>query len=277
MVGLAHHDKAAESIKKLGGTPHQGSLDDIESVRSGAASADAVVHLAFNHDFTKHAEACATDLAVTQAMLEALGKDKPYVGTSAPIWDLGGKPFDEADTYDASQARTPRHKTELYLKQQGSEGGYKTSFVRLPPTVHGPNDPNFIPAIIGGSKKEGKVGYVGEGDNRWAAVHIKDAARLYVATLEGLAKGTIPGGQTIQASEDGGSQTKDIAKIIAEKAKIDLVSITPEQSMQTYSPFIGGMWAANIVMKSDITRKLTGWQPKENTLVQDLEAGIYTF
>jgi nucleoside-diphosphate-sugar epimerase len=249
-------------------------LYDTESLRSGAASADAVIHLAYNHDFTKPVEAAAADYAAIEALLEGLGQGKPFIGTTAPIWDTDGKAFVESDVYDISKARTPRGKSELLLKQKATEG-FKTAFVRLPPTVHGPNDPNFITRIIDASKKAGKVGYVGDGQHVWASAHLNDVGRLYVATLNGLADGSVPPGQTIHADEAGGFKTKDIAQTIADKLKVEAVSITVQESQDLYTPYIGFVWGANIDLKSDITRKVTGWKPEEVDLLEDLKGDVY--
>jgi nucleoside-diphosphate-sugar epimerase len=207
-------------------------------------------------------------------MIETLGKDKPFIGTSAPIWDVkDGLQFEDIDL-NGLKMHSPRGQSDLQLKRKGEEG-YKTVIVRLPPGVHGPDDHAFIPAIIEASKKVGQVGYVGDGSNKWVAVHVKDAARLYVAALEGSAHGTIPGGQAVHAGEDSGHSTKELAEIIASKAGIEAASITLEQSMEWYTPFIGGMWANQRLFSTDITRKLTGWEPKENTLVEDLKGDVY--
>jgi len=276
VLALAHHDRAAETVTKLGATVHRGSLDDIESLRAGASKADAVIHCGFNHDFTKHVEACATDLEAVRAMLEELGKDKPFVATSAPLFDTGDDDYVEDMELEGLNMYSPRGKADLVSKAKGKEG-YRTAIIRLPPSVHGPQDPNFITHIISTSQKHGHVGYVGDGKHKWAAVHVKDAANLYVATLEGLANGSIPGGQTLHASEDSGHPTKVIAEIIAsEIINVDIGSITVEQSMERYSPYIGSIWGGKRVMQSDITRKVTGWEPKEQNLVEDLRSGVYT-
>lgn len=274
VVGLAHHDGAAKTITSLGGTAHTGSIYDIESLRAGASNADAVIHLAYNHDFVRYEEAAAADFAAIQALVEALGQGKPYVGTTAPIWNTMGKPFVESDVYEESQALNPRGKGELYLKAKGKEG-YKTSFVRLPPTVHGANDPNFITVIVNNSKKAGKVGYVNDGSHKWAAVNVEDAARLYVDTLEGLENGSVHAGQTIHADEAGGYETKLIAQTIADKLKIDAVSVTADEARELYTPYIGSIWGYNIVIETDITRKVTGWKPTADDLIADLKSDLY--
>lgn len=274
VLALAHHDKAAATVSALGAQVHSGSLDDIESLKAGAAKADAVVHCGFNHDFTKHEEACATDLAATKAMIEVLGKDKPFIGTSSPLWVTEDGVFVEDMSIEGRQMKTPRGHAELAVKAKGAEG-YRTAVLRLPPTVHGENDPNFIPLIISKSKEARHIGYAGDGSQKWSAVHVRDAARLYVITLEGLADGSIPPGQTLHASENSGHSTKDISEAIADKLKIDIGSITPQQSVERYTPFIGGLWCGNVVMQSDITRNVAGWQPKENTLIEDLKTDIY--
>lgn len=274
VLALAHHDKAAATVTALGAEVHQGSLDDIESLRAGAAKADAVMHCGFNHDFTKHAEACATDLAAVKAMIEVLGKDKPFIGTSAPLFDTQGADYVEDMKLEGLPMYSPRGHGDLAIKGKGAEG-YRTAVVRLPPSVHGNKDPNFIPYIISASNKAGHVGYVGDGSHKWSAVHVKDAARLYVATLEGLADGSITPGQTIHAAEDEGHSTKEIAELIASKLNIDIGSITPQESMERYSPYIGSVWAGNRVMLSDITRKVAGWQPQEVNIIEDLKSGDY--
>jgi nucleoside-diphosphate-sugar epimerase len=207
-------------------------------------------------------------------MIEILGKDKPFIGTSSPLWDTQGGDFVEDMSLEGRKMNTPRGHTELAMKFKGAEG-YRTAVLRLPPSVHGDNDPNFIPLIIASSKKAGHAGYVGDGSQKWSAVHVRDAATLYVITLEGLANGSVPPGQTVHAAEDSGHSTKEIAEVIASQLKIDVGSISPQESMDRYNPFIGGLWCGNKVMKSDITRKVTGWQPKEKNLVEDLKTGIY--
>lgn len=274
VIGLAHHERAAKTITSLGATPHTGSLYDTESLRSGAASADAIIHLAYNHDFSKPEEAAGTDYAAIEAMLAGLGQGKIFIGTTAPIWDTNGQPFVESDVYDISKARTSRGKSELLVKQKGTEG-YKTAVVRLPPTVHGPDDPNFITLIINNSKKAGKVGYVGDGQHKWASVHVKDTARLYVDTLKGLENGSVPSGQTIHADEAGEIKTKDIAHAIAEQLKLEAVSISFQESQELYTPYIGMIWGLEVVLKSDITRQVTGWKPEEVDLLEDIKGDAY--
>lgn len=274
VIGLAHHERAAKTITSLGATPHNGSLYDTESLRSGAASADAVIHLAYNHDFTKHQEAASADRAAIEALLAGLGQGKPFVGTTAPVWDTDGKPFVESDVYDISKARSPRGQSEVLLKQKGTEG-YKTAFIRLPPTVHGPKDPNFITLIINNSKKAGKVGYVGDGQHKWASTHVKDAARLYIDTLNGLVDGSVPSGQTIHADEAGGFKTKDIALAIADRLKLEAVPITFQESQELYTPYVGMVWSVEVDLKTDITRQLTGWKPQEVDLLEDLKGDAY--
>lgn len=207
-------------------------------------------------------------------MLEGLGQGKPFIGTTAGIWDTDNKAFVESDVYDISKARTSRARSELLLKQKGSEG-FKTAFVRLPPTVHGPKDPNFITRIVENSRKAGKVGYVGDGQHKWASVHVNDAARLYVATLNGLADGSVPSGQSIHADESGGFKTKDIAQTIADKLKLELVPITFQESQELYTPYVGMIWGLNVEIKSDITRQVTGWKPQEVDLLEDLKGDVY--
>lgn len=274
VVGLAHHDGAAKTIESLGATAHTGSIYDVDSLRAGASSVDAVIHLAYNHDFTRWQESAAADFVAIQALVESLGQGKPFIGTTAPIWDTKGQPFVESDVYEESQARNPRGKGELYLKEK-AKNGFKTSFVRLPPTVHGPKDPNFITLIINNSKKAGKVGYVDDGSHKWAAVHVEDAARLYVDTLEGLEKGSVPAGQTIHADEAGGYETKFIAQTIADKLNIKTVSITADEARDLYTPYIGTIWGFNVVFETDITRKVTGWKPTAQDLIADLKSDLY--
>jgi len=221
-------------------------------------------------------EACATDLEATRAMLDALGKDKPFIGTSSPMWDYGDEDYVEDMELEGLKMHSPRGNSDLELKAKGKEG-YRTAIIRLPPSVHGPHDPNFVTYIVAASKKHGHVGYVGEGEHKWVAVHVKDAARLYVATLEGLANGSIAGGQTLHAVEDSGHPTKAIAELIAgDIGNVDIGAITLDQSRERYSPFIGTIWGTKRVMKSDITRQVTGWAPKENNLIEDLKAGVYS-
>ena len=266
VLGLARSDAAAASISATGADVHRGSLEDLESLRSGAAAADGVIHTAFIHDFSNYAPAADKDRHAIETLGAALaGSERPLVVTSGTLLLQRQGPL--ATEQDAPMASFPR-KSEQAVAELASRGG-RVSVLRLPPSVHGDGDHGFVPALIKLAHEKGESAYVGDGLNRWPAVHRLDAARLYRLVLE---KGSAPA--AYHAIGDEGVPFQDIATVIGRRLRVPVVSKSPEQASQHFA------WLAHFVgMDSPASSKLTeeklGWQAKQPGIIADLERGSY--
>ena len=266
VLALARSDAAAASIAAAGAEVRRGSLEDLDSLRSGAAAADGVVHTAFIHDFSNYAPAAEKDRRAIETLGAALaGSNRPLVVTSGTLLLQRQGPLATED--DAPNPSFPRKSEQAATAMASS--GVRVSVLRLPPSVHGDGDHGFVPALIKLAREKRQSAYVGNGLNRWPAVHRLDAAHLYRLVLE---KGSA--GASYHAIGDQGVPFHDIAGVIGRRLNVPVVSKPPEQAAQHFG------WLAHFVgidcpASSKLTEEKLGWQPKQAGIIADLERGTY--
>ncbi|AFE03721.1 NAD-dependent epimerase/dehydratase [Corallococcus coralloides DSM 2259] len=265
VVGLARSDASARALEAAGAEVHRGSLDDPDSLRAGAAKADGVIHLAFIHDFSRFEDSVRADARAIEAMGKALeGSQRPLVIAAGLLFLTPGRVAVETDAA-APTGRGAAEATMLAL----AERGVRTSIVRLPPSVHGKGDHGFVPHLITSARRTGVAAYVGEGVNRWPAVHRSDAARLFRLALE-----RAPAGSRLHAVADEGVPTRDIAAVIGRRVGVPVASKTPAEAGD-FLGFLGALFALDAPASSTRTREQLGWRPEGPGLLADLDDGHY--
>ena len=272
VVGLARSDKSAAALTAAGAEVHRADLDDLDDLAAAAAAADGVIHLAFKHDamFAGDFEsAVAADLRAIDTLGDALaGTGKPLVTTSGTmLLAFAGLEHaaTEADVIDAG----PRIDAENAVVAL-VERGIRTSVVRLAPTVHSTLDHNgFIPTLISVARSTGVSAYVGDGANRWPAVHTLDAARLYRLALE-----SAPAGSRLHAVDDQGVPFREIAEAIGHQLNLPVVGISSTQADARFG-FLSAHASADNPSSSTLTQDLLGWKPVQRGLIDDLGQGHY--
>lgn len=269
VLGLARSETAAASLAATGAQVHRGSLEDIDSLQRGALAADGVIHTAFNHDFSKFAENSAAERRALEALGAALeGSDRPLIVTSGVALLAPGRIANEGDVRAPIPA-FPRDPEEIAASLTAR--GVRASLVRLAPSVHGNGDHGFVPMLIAVAREKGVSAYVGDGLNRWPAVHRFDAAHLYRLVLE---KGDA--GACYHAVAEEGVPFSEIASVIGRCLNLPVVSINPEKANEHFG-WIGMFTALDIPASSQRTRERLGWQPGGPALLADIEqAGYYT-
>ena len=264
--GLVRSKTSAQKVRKVGVTPVMGEMQDHDLLVSEAANADAIAHLAFTLDFNQFDEAVENEvrlLGSIGAVLEATGKAFfAASGTPTSLGELATEQ-DELDPEGPAGVRSRTAKAVLAL----SERGIRSGLVRMPRTVHGQHDSNgLIAMLVALDRQLGAAAYVGDGQNRWPAVHISDAGRLFRVALE-----TAPAGSVLHAVGEEGVAMRDVAEVIAKKTGLPAAAVDPER-LGVFGALLGGDQPAS----SAATRQLVAWEPTGPTLLDDLEAGFYT-
>lgn len=261
--GLARSVDKAQALLAAGGQVVYGTLDDRQILLDAAAQADAVIHTAFNHDFSRFAENCAQDQRVIETLGDALqGSDRPLLVTSGLARLVQGRLATEADT-PASGPDYLRRSEQVALALAGK--GIRAASIRLAPTVHGIGDHGFVPNLIALAKKTGVAAWPDDGDNRWAAVHRLDAAKVYRLALEtGVTQ------SVYHAVAEEGIPMRDIAMAIG-----NMLHLPAESRGSEHFGWFAAFAATEMVASSEQTRKVLGWQPQQRELLVDLADAAY--
>lgn len=268
VTGLARSDTAAATVAALGAEVRRGQLDDVDGLRAGAAAADGVVHLGYNHDFSRMADAARTDLAAITALGGALeGTDGPLVIAAGVLGLATGRTGTEQDQPEPGiHPRAANAAAALAY----ADRGVRAAAVRFAPTVHGPGDPGFLAALVGIARQRGVSGYVGDGATRWPAVHRLDAAALVRMAVEDA-----PAGSTLHATAEEGVPARAIAAAIGRGLGVPVESVPTERADEHFG-WIGRFFGADCPTSSAATQRLLGWKPVHPGLLADLDAGHYT-
>ncbi|MEM6572401.1 MAG: NAD-dependent epimerase/dehydratase family protein, partial [Planctomycetota bacterium] len=265
VVGLARSDRSAESLSRAGLRIHRGDISDPQTVIYALDRVDAVIHTAFNHDFSRYVENCADDGKLREAIAAALeGSNRALIATSATTVAAA---HGLATEQDAAVDYVPRSASEGFLTY--SERGVKASVVRLPPSVHGVGDTAFVPALIALARDRGASAFIGDGANRWPAVHRNDAARLFCDALE-----SSRGGERYHGVAEDGISFRTIAETIGSGLGVSTESVAPEGAEEHFG-WLAMFAADDMAASSSWTQDSTGWSPSEVGLIEDMNSGGY--
>ena len=268
VLGLARSEASAQALTDAGADVHRGSIEDLQSLASGAAQADGVIHTAFIHDFSQFLENCEKDRLAIGALGAALkGTDKPLIVTSGTALVSNGHVATENDLPDP-QGQNPRIASDQAAAAL-AEQGVHVSLVRLPPSVHGAGDHGFVPMIIAMAREKGESAYIDAGQNLWPAVHRLDAARVFVLALEKGASNAI-----YHANSEEGVPFREIATLIGKHLNLPVVSKNAQEAGEHFGWFTH-FASLNNPTSSQITREVLGWKPEHQDLLTDIDTAGY--
>jgi nucleoside-diphosphate-sugar epimerase len=265
VIGLVRSDAGARFLADAGAEVHRGDLEDLDSLRSGAANSDAVIHLAFNHDFSKYVTNCEADRQVIEALGDALAGSSRLLIVTSGIGMAISAPGTLATEHDlpASSKVVPRAASEEAAASVAARG-VRTAIVRLP-QVHDTVKQGLVTYAIQVAREKGVAAYVGDGLNRYPAAHRVDTARLYRLALE-----KAEAGDKLHAVAEEGVRVREISETIGRGLNVPVVSLTPEEAAGHFgwlAPFVG----RDIPASSAQTREKLGWNPTGPGLISDLE------
>jgi len=269
VLGLARSDASASALIAAGAKVHRGDLQDLDSLRSGAAASDGVIHAGFIHDFSRFKEMCEVDKIAIETIGSTLaGSSRPFVVTSGTAFVRPGSLATEdiASSHDTNQYPRVSETTALAFTSKG----VRTAVLRLSPSVHGEGDHHgFIPILVGIARQKGIAAYIGDGQNQWNAVHRLDAAQLYRLALE-----SGDAGARYHAVGDESLTLKTISELIGRHLNLPVVSISQEEAAAHFGWF-AAMAALDCPASSKLTQERLDWHPSHPTLTEDLASGMY--
>lgn len=269
VVGLARSDAAAAALTVAGAATHRGSLENMDSLRAGAEASDGVIHLAYNHDFSDMADAGRTERAAVEALGDTLvGSDRPFLFASGVALVAPGQVATERDVIPTSGPGSPRGGSE-HLALAYAERGVRSVSLRFAPTVHGAGDHGFVSTLVGVARDTGVSGYLGDGSNRWPAVHRLDAARMIRLAIE-----TAPAGSVLHGVAEEGIPARDIAEAIGRGLDVPAASVAVGDAASHFG-WIGAFFALDIPASSALTQEMLGWSPTQPGLIEDLAESYY--
>ncbi|WP_322070877.1 SDR family oxidoreductase [Paraburkholderia bannensis] len=268
VTGMTRSDAGAQALRTAGAQPHFGTLEDVESLKRGAQQADAVIHAAFDHDFSRFVENCEKDKRAIAALGSVLvGSDRPLLITSGT--GVGSGEHGELASEDVFNTTHPNPRIGSEIAGNALlDAGVNVSVMRLP-QVHNPFRQGLISPLIAIAREKGAVAYVGEGRNRWPAGHLSDVVRLYRLAIEKAA----PGGRYHAVGEEGVS-SREIAESLGRGLKLPVVSIAAEQAQAQFgwmAMFVG----MDMPASSALTQARLGWKPVGPSLIADLDQARY--
>ena len=280
VTGLARSEASAAALTAAGVKVQRGTLDDLDALRDAAAASDGVIHLAFKHDIAFSGDfqgAADADRRAVETFGEALaGSGRPFVIASGTLGLAPGRVATEQDGHAPDPALAGAHgsgpATRLAtaeLARSFASRGIRSSVLRLPPTNHGDGDNGFMATLVAIARDKGVSGYIGDGANRWPAVHRLDSAHLFRLAVENA-----PAGSTLHAVADEGVPIRDIAEVIGRHLGVPVVSVPAGQAAEHFT-WLGGFIGLDAPASSVLTRELMGWQPAQPGLIEDLDQGHY--
>ncbi|MEV7871622.1 SDR family oxidoreductase [Streptomyces sp. NPDC088124] len=279
VVGLARSDASAAALAEAGAEVRRGTLDDLDTLRGAAAESDGVIHLAFKHDIAFSGgfeEAADADRRAIDTFGDALaGSGRPFLIASGTLGLAPGQVATERDGQASGPAvvhttgEPAKRLANAHATAALAERGVRSSVVRLAPTVHGDGDPGFLATVVATAREKGVSGYIGDGANRWPAVHRSDAAHLFRLALEGA-----PAGSTLHAVADEGVPIRTVAEVIGRHLGLPVASVSPDDAPGHFT-WLASVLAMDNPVSSAYTRELLGWRPTGPGLVDDLDKGHY--
>jgi nucleoside-diphosphate-sugar epimerase len=277
VVGLARSEASAQALEAAGAVVQRGDLDDPDGLAKAAADSDGVIHLAFQHEVAwsgNFAAAGAADRNAVEAMGAALaGSDRAFVLASGMLGLTAGRVATEDDglvpSAEVRASPAGRRAATALLTLSLAGTGVRSSVLRFPPTVHGDGDHGFMATLVGIARQRGVAAYVGDGSNRWPAVHRSDAARLARLAVEAA-----PAGSVLHAVGDEGVPFRDIAGAMGRRLGIPVVSVSAAEAADNFA-HLGHFVAVDCAASAAVTRDLLAWEPTGPSLLQDLERDHY--
>ncbi|MGH9104538.1 MAG: SDR family oxidoreductase [Acidimicrobiales bacterium] len=277
VTGLARSEASAAALAAVGAKVQRGDLDDLDVLASAASASDGIIHLAFKHDlaFAGDVEgALGANRRAIEAIGETLsGSGRPFVIPSGVLGLAPGRVATEEDGRDTEAAQGAGLGPARLAAEQAVLGlassGVRSSAVRIAPTCHGEGDHGFMAFLVGIARAKGVSGYLGDGSNRWPAVHRYDTARLFRLALEDA-----PAGSALHAVGEEGVAIRGVAEVIGRHLDVPVAAVAPEEAAEHFgflAPFIG----LDSPTSSVLTRARLGWQPAHPSLLEDLDDGSY--